>query len=132
MPVPSIRLVVGACLLWLGVSASALAQSGSMSGTWIGNVAQNEGSSGYSVVLTFSAKGAASHYPELNCRGRLTRAGTANGYVFFSEVITEGRDQCIDGSMTVKITGSILAWGWVGVDEPTGEVIVAWSNMIRK
>ena len=127
-----LRSVLAACLVLFGACATGWAQSASMSGTWTGRAAQNEGSSGYSVVIKLKAKGGTSHYPELNCRGRLTRAGSANGYVFFSEIITEGRDQCIDGTVTLKITGKTLAWGWVGVDEPSGEIIVAWSNLARK
>lgn len=120
------------CAFLAAASVAVLAQSGSMNGTWAGRAAQNEGSSGYSVVLELTAGGGSSHYPELKCSGRLTRAGTANGYVFFSETITEGRDQCIDGTVTLKITGKTLAWGWVGVDEPSGEIIVAWSNLVRR
>jgi len=112
----------------------AAAQSADMLGTWKGEAAQNAGTSGYTVILTLTESGAVSEYPQLNCGGILTRVGSADGYVFYSEKITEGGQNsggsCIDGTVTIAPAGGRLAWGWIG--SYGGEVYAAWSNLIRE
>ena len=106
-----------ALITFVGMSAPALAQS-DVAGTWSGTVVQNEGSSGYSVVMTITAAAATTDYPDLKCGGALTRVGSAGGYVFYTETITRGRlDQggrCIDGTITIASAQGKLAWGWFG------------------
>lgn len=103
-------------------------------GTWTGKVAQNKGSSGYSVVMTVTANSVESDYPELKCGGRLTQAGAANGYVFFTEsIVRSGKSSggsCIDGTITIAPAGNRLVWGWVGGFN--GETYVAWGTLTRK
>ncbi|HEY2231288.1 MAG TPA: hypothetical protein VGI22_26845 [Xanthobacteraceae bacterium] len=103
-------------------------------GTWTGMVAQNNGATGDSVVMTITADSAETEYPELKCSGKLTRVGTRNGYVFFTETITHGGirsgGECIDGTITVTPAASKLVWGWVGGDK--GETFVAWGTLTRK
>jgi hypothetical protein len=105
-----------------------------MAGTWTGKVAQNSGSSNYTVVMTITKNGAKTDYPELKCGGTLSRVGVSKGYVFYMETITRGGinsgGRCIDGSVTVAPAGKKLAWGWVG--SYRGQVYVAWSNLVRK
>ena len=110
-----------------------------MVGTWTGKLAQsdgaqNDGSSGYSVVMTISANAAVTDYPELKCGGKLRRVGTANGYVFFTETITRGGKSgggdCIDGTITVARASDKLIWGWVGADN--NKTLVAWGTLVRK
>jgi hypothetical protein len=115
--------------------AAALAQTpAAMLGTWTGMVAQNKGATGYSVVMTITANSAETEYPELKCGGKLTRAGAANGYVFFAETITHGGINsgggCIDGTLTVAPAADKLIWGWVGGYK--GETFVAWGTLTRK
>jgi hypothetical protein len=103
-------------------------------GTWTGKVAQNKGSTGYTVVMTISANAAETDYPELKCGGKLTRVGAANGYVFFTETITRGGKSsggnCIDGTITVTPASDKLIWGWIGGFN--NETFVAWGTLVRK
>jgi hypothetical protein len=112
----------------------SLAQSPMIVGTWTGSVHQNSGASNYTVYMTITSTGAETDYPELKCGGTLKRVGTSNGYVFFMETITRGgKDSggsCIDGAVTVAPAGTNLAWGWVG--SYSGQVYVAWGNLVRK
>jgi hypothetical protein len=105
-----------------------------MVGTWTGTAFQNKGKSNYTAVVTITASGGATDYPELKCGGVLTRVGQAGGYVFFTETIKYGGHAsgggCIDGTMTVAAAGDKLAWGWMG--SFNGETYVAWSTLSRK
>jgi hypothetical protein len=105
-----------------------------VTGTWTGMVAQNNGTTGYSVVMTITADAAETEYPELKCGGKLTRVATRNGYVFFTETIAHGGvrsgGECIDGTITVTPAGDKLVWGWVGGYK--GETFVAWGTLTRK
>lgn len=118
----------------LAIPRLALAEPPKIVGTWTGTAAQNLGKSNYTVVMTIAATGAETNYPELNCGGKPKRVGSAGGYVFFLETITRGGKKsggsCIDGTVTVALAGTNLAWGWVGNDG--GQVYVAWSNLVRK
>ncbi len=120
--------LAGALGAVLFAGAPALAAS-SVEGTWTGTAYQNEGASGYTVVITITPSEAATRYPELNCTGRLTRAGASGDYVFFSETIVRdesgGGESCIDGTITVARAGDKLAWGWFGSFE--GKVYTAWG-----
>jgi len=102
-------------------------------GQWAGTVVQNIGSSGYSVILTITATGASTEYPELSCGGKLTPAGLAGEYLFFSETITRGQtDQggrCIDGMIIIAPAEDKLAWGWFG--SYGGKAYVASSVLSR-
>ena len=122
-------------LLAMTTSAATFAQSPPVVlGTWTGEVAQNNGSTGYSVVMTISANAAETDYPELKCSGKLTRVGAANGYVFFTETITRGGKSsggdCIDGTITVAPAADKLNWGWIGGYK--NETLVAWGTLARK
>src|SRR5260370_41970467 len=74
-------------------------------GTWTGKVAQNKGSTGYTVVMTISANAAETEYPELKCGGKLTRVGASNGYAFFTEAITHGGKKRGGGVNPGALTG---------------------------
>jgi hypothetical protein len=116
-------------------AAAAFAQSPPVvTGTWTGTAAQNKGKSGYTVAMTITANSAETDYPELKCGGKLTRVGTGNGYVFFTEVITHGGihsgGSCIDGTITVTPAADKLVWGWIGAYN--GETYVAWGTLTRK
>jgi hypothetical protein len=112
----------------------ALAETPTAVGTWTGTVHQNSGASNYTVHMTITATAAETDYPELKCGGTLKRVGASKGYVFFMETITRGGKSsggsCIDGAITVAPAGTSLAWGWVG--SYSGQVYVAWGNLVRK
>jgi len=103
-------------------------------GQWSGPVAQNIGASGYSVVMTITAREASTEYPELSCGGKLTPAGLSGEYLFFTEAITHGRvDQggrCIDGMIIIAPAEGKLAWGWFGSYK--GKAYVASSVLTRR
>ena len=112
----------------------AVAQAPKIIGTWTGTAHQNSGASNYTVTITITSTGAETDYPQLKCGGTLKRVGASKGYVFFMETITRGGKSsggsCIDGAVTVAPAGANLSWGWVG--SYSGEVYVAWSNLVRK
>ncbi len=81
-----------------------------------------------------TANGAETDYPEVNCRGKLTRIGASRSYAFFVEVIALGRadkgGRCPDGTITVARAGDNLAWAWFGSVQ--GDVVVAFGTLTRK
>ena len=116
-------------------SATAFEQlPATLVGTWTGIAYQNKGTSNYTVVMTISARGAATEYPQLKCGGVLARVGESEGYVFFSETIKYGGKSsggsCVDGTITMAPAGDKLAWGWMG--SFGGETYVAWSTLTKK
>jgi len=105
-----------------------------VAGTWTGPVTQVGGTSKYSVVMSLTATGGQSSYPELNCIGKLTRIGASRSYAFFIEVIVQGQREkggrCPDGTITVTRTGDNLAWEWFGnVD---GDIVLAYGTLTPK
>ena len=122
-----------ALLLLAATAMPALAQSDQI-GTWSGTVVQNEGSSGYAVVMTITDTTATTDYPDLKCGGVLARIGSAGGYIFFTETIRHGRlDQggrCIDGTITIAPAQGKLAWGWFGLFQ--GKAVNAFAMLTRR
>ena len=114
--------------------AAPPAAAPSIAGTWSGPVTQVGSQSKYSVVITLTASGGETTYPELNCSGKLTRVGASHSYVFYVEAIAQGhRDKggrCPDGTITVGRAGENLAWVWFGsVDNEIG---LAYGTLTRK
>jgi hypothetical protein len=124
--------LAGVLLAWLLAAGQASAQS-SVAGVWSGTVVQNEGSSGYAVVMTITASGATTDYPQLNCGGALKRVASSEGYIFFTETITRGRHdkggRCIDGTVTIALAQGKLAWGWFGAFQ--GKAVNAYALLSR-
>lgn len=110
----------------------ALAQSEpDINGTWTGTAYQNEGASGYSVILTVTGTSAESKYPELSCSGTMTRVGASGNYVFFMETIEPSHSgHCINGTVTVAPAEGKLAWGWFGSFR--GKPYVAWGLLAKQ
>jgi len=110
------------------------ASGSAVAGTWSGPVTQVGSESKYSVMLTLTASGGESSYPELNCAGKLTRIGASHSYVFFAEVITKGQidkgGRCPDGTNTVARAGDTLYLAWFGVLR--GDEIIAFGTLARK
>jgi hypothetical protein len=115
-------------------AARPAAGAPAVAGTWSGPVTQVGSESKYTVVLTLTAAGGESSYPELHCTGKLTRIGASRSYVFFIEVITQGQREkggrCPDGSITVARAGDGLAWEWFGSVE--GVAAIAYGTLTRK
>jgi hypothetical protein len=117
-----------------GRRAPPAAAGPAVAGSWTGPVTQVGSQAKYTVMLTLTATGGETNYPESNCSGKLTRIGASRSYVFYVEVITQGhRDKggrCPDGTITVGRAGDKLAWGWFGsVDD---ELVVAYGTLTRK
>ena len=114
--------------------ATAQDPASSIVGAWTGNVQQNSGNWQFTVIMSVTANGGETSYPEIDCDGTLKRIGSANGYVFFTETITRGSvetgGKCVDGTLTIASNGAGLSWGWVGTYG--GKVLVAWSDLVRK
>ena len=95
-------------------------------GVWTGSIEQ-AGAQPYRVLLTIGANGFFTQYPELNCNGRLSPVGASGEFAFFTETIEQGRadsgGSCVDGSITLAITGDRIAYGWFGVYQ--GELLQA-------
>ncbi len=89
-----------------------------VAGTWSGNVTQLGSEAPYPFSITITAAGGETSYSSLQCKGKLTRIGSSRSYVFFIEVISEGRadkgGRCPDGTITVGRAGNQLAVGWFG------------------
>ena len=121
-----------ACVAFAALSP-VHAQEPSVAGYWTGEATQSDGST-YVVLMNLTDSGGGTNYPSLNCAGTLTRVGSANGYVFLTETITQGGvaqgGTCIDGSITVALTGEGLAWSWTGQED--GIVSVAWGDLRKK
>ena len=102
-------------------------------GVWTGAIEQS-GAQPYRVLLTIGANGFSTQYPELKCSGRLAAVGASGEFAFFTETIEEGRadsgGSCVDGSITLSITGDRIAYGWFGVYQ--GEVLQARGLLGRQ
>ncbi len=123
----------GAALVY-SVSA-ALAQSAPQppnpfDGVWTGAIEQS-GAKPYRVLLTIGANGFFTQYPELTCNGRLTPVGFSGEFAFFTETIEQGRadsgGSCVDGSITLAISGDRIAYGWFGIYQ--GELLQARGSL---
>src|SRR5262249_15124536 len=130
------RVLVCMALMLIATIGGAMAQdpASPMVGTWTGNVQQNSGDWQFTVIMSVTANGGETNYPEIDCGGILKRVGSANGYVFFTETITRGRvetgGKCVDGTLTIASNGEGLSWGSVGTYG--GKDFVAWGGLGRK
>ena len=106
----------------------------SIAGNWAGMLSQVGSNTPYKFELSISAKGAETKYPDLDCVGKLTRAGSSKSYVFFIEVITKGQAEkggrCPDGTITVARQGDDLTLGWFGSIQ--GNTVVAYGTLKKK
>lgn len=116
-------------------SAAALAAPPDVNGVWSGQATQLNREKPFQVIMTVSAKGAEIQYPDSQCSGKLTRAGTSGDYVFYVEKITTGgfdevrKTGCIPGSISVQKIGGSMVWGWVGSYE--GKPMVVYGTLTR-
>jgi hypothetical protein len=105
-----------------------------ITGNWVGQLNQVGTTTLYKFELSISAKGAETKYPDLDCVGKLTRAGSSKSYVFFIEVITKGQadkgGRCPDGTITVARQGDELSLGWFGSIQ--GSTVVAYGTLKKK
>ena len=114
--------------------AAAAAAGPSIVGNWSGHLTQVGSQTPYKFELAINAKGAETRYPDLDCTGKLTRAGSSKSYVFFVEVITKGQadkgGRCPDGTITLARQGNDLAVGWFGSFQDS--TVVAYGTLKKK
>jgi hypothetical protein len=113
---------------------AATAPGPSIAGKWSGQLTQVDNEAPYKFELAIGPKGAETKYPDLDCTGKLTRAGSSKSYVFFVEIITKGRAEkggrCPDGTITVARQGDELALAWFGSIQ--GKTIVAYGTLSKE
>jgi hypothetical protein len=112
----------------------AAAGAPTINGNWSGELTQVGSQSPYKFEIAINARGAETKYPDLDCTGKLTRAGSSKSYVFFVEAITKGQadkgGRCPDGTITVARQGDDLALGWFGSVQ--GTTVVAYGTLKKK
>jgi len=119
--------VMGVVLLAVAGAGPAGAQE---AGTWVGTVDQ-PGSGSYGVIMVLDGQGGGStDYPALSCGGALS-----GGPGTYFETITRNRAEpggtsgCIDGSITVSVSGDSIDWHWSGSWE--GDSYTASATLTR-
>jgi hypothetical protein len=104
-----------------------------VAGLWKGELMQIGENAPYKVELTIGPTAAETHYPDLNCDGKLTRIGASKSYVFFIEIITRGGvnkgGRCPDGTITMARSGAKLALLWFG--NIKGDMIIAYGTLAK-
>jgi hypothetical protein len=105
-----------------------------INGKWTGEITQVGSQTPYKFELVIGAGGGDTKYPDLDCAGKLTRAGSSKSYAFFVEVITKGQvakgGRCPDGTLTVAREGDGLALAWFGSVQ--GNTIIAYGTLHKK
>jgi PEGA domain len=88
-----------------------------LSGTWRGTVTQDKpADQTFLVVMELrGASGGTIDYPTFTCGGQLEFRGVEGPIFSYTEHITYGKDNCVDGG-TLKVTpqGNSLRWHWSG------------------
>jgi len=106
----------------------------SIAGNWAGELTQVGSQTPFKVELAISARGAETRYPDLDCIGKLSRAGSSKSYTFFVEAITKGQadkgGRCPDGTLTVPRQGDDVALSWFGSVQ--GSTIVAYGTLKKR
>jgi hypothetical protein len=103
-------------------------------GKWSGQLTQvgNE-KTPLKIELSITGRGAETKYPDIQCTGKLTRAGSSKTYVFFVEIIATGRadkgGRCPDGTITVARQGDNLVLDWFGSIE--NNLIVNYGTLSK-
>jgi hypothetical protein len=115
-------------------SLGAAAAPPDVNGVWSGQATQLNRDKPFQVIMTVAAKGSKIEYPDSQCSGTLTRAGTSGDFVFYAEKITSGgfdparKTGCIPGSITVQKVDGAMIWGWVGSYEGRPMVVYGTLN----
>lgn len=115
--------VLVACLamVLLSVTGASATSPVLFSGSWVGKMTQTDEPKPRSYVMRLSFKGdvGMTSYPELGCKGELTRLGsTPDGYAIYRETITSGRlgdgggGSCIDGVVVLAPWRAFITVGW--------------------
>jgi hypothetical protein len=128
-----IALLAGGALLFLAPSP-AVADS-DLAGRWSGVALQSDGQT-FPAIMIFDRQGhGESQYPSLDCSGKLSGAGSKGAYRFRETIAGygragEGSGRCIDGTITISVSGDVMTWSWAG--EWKGKPITAAGTLRRE
>jgi hypothetical protein len=114
------------CFLLFGWAA-AIAQE---AGTWSGTVDQ-PGAGSYGVTMTLDGQGGGTtSYPSLACGGTLSGGpGTYFEQITSNRAVPGGTSGCIDGNISVAVSGNTMSWSWSGSWE--GQSYTASATLSR-
>ena len=130
---PCVRVAIASAGAFLFLVPLAMADDG-IAGRWTGVVEQSDGQS-YEAVMELDNTGQGrSDYPSLDCTGKLSGTGS-NGVYQFRETIVTGRageksGHCVDGSISLSVSGSVMDWSWSGSAQ--GQAITARATLARE
>jgi hypothetical protein len=84
-------------------------------GIWMGTVDQ-PGSDPYEMIMELDGQGGGrTDYPDLSCSGILTGEPGAYFEIIISNRATKNGDgDCIDGNISVSVSGDRMDWQWSG------------------
>lgn len=111
-PLATTFFLVAAVVHLLGGAAVAGSEE---AGVWTGTVDQ-PGSGTYGMVMELDGRGGGStNYPSLSCSGSLSGGESK----YFETIVTNravegGDDGCIDGNISIFVSGDTLHWRWSG------------------
>lgn len=113
-----VPLVLAAGLVGLLAAPAASADS-ELAGRWSGVATQSDGQT-FEAIMTFDRQGRGeSIYPSLDCAGKLSGSGMKGVYRFRETIGGGGRagdasGNCIDGTITLSVSGDLMSWKWSG------------------
>ena len=115
------------CFLLFGWAA-AVAQE---AGTWSGTVDQ-PGAGSYGVTMTLDGRGGGTtSYPSLSCGGTLSGGpGSYFEQITSNRAVPGGASGCIDGNISVSVSGDTMAWSWSGSWEGRSYTASATLNRV--
>lgn len=121
-------LLYAAALLVAGQPAKAQAQG--EAGTWEGTASQ-PGAGSFSVIMQLDgAGGGTTAYPSLSCTGLLSGGpGAYTSSIVNNRAVPGGSGGCIDGIVSVSVSGDQMNWSWSGSWE--GESYTASAVLTR-
>ncbi|HKB29335.1 MAG TPA: hypothetical protein VKD26_00685 [Streptosporangiaceae bacterium] len=93
---------------------AAISIPGSLSGTWAGQVQQDNPPLSFAaqVQLSTGARAGAVSYPSFRCSGVLTLTSQANASFVFRQGIVSGQQTCGPGTVTLTKNGSALSFAF--------------------
>ncbi len=121
------RLLVAAAIS-LSVFGVAQAEQVPAKVIWAGEMRQIEANAEttYPMTLTLYRNSVTADYPTLKCTGAWTKVAEANGYLMYTETVTnEEGANCIDGIVWLKVDEGKVVLGWFGADAEGPIVAIA-------
>jgi hypothetical protein len=91
------------------------AQAAGLSGSWSGEVSQNNPPATYPVEMQLDGNGGNTSYPSAGCGGKLEFLRTDGTSYWYQERISYGEDKCTSGGvieMRAQPSGDNTSWDW--------------------